>query len=65
MEKMTKMFSINYTSLYIYQYPNIYPRYILNMFQSEPKCEFICTKMIFRPPFDEIENPIWLQKTNG
>ena len=59
------VFSINYTSLYMYLYPSIYPKYIPYMFQSEPKCEFICTKMIFRPLFDEIEIPIWLPKQNG
>ena len=49
----------------MYLYPSIYPKYIPNIFQSEPRCEFICTKMIFRPLFDEIENPIWLPKQDG
>ena len=61
MEKMTKIF---FNKLYQSIYVPI-SQYIPNMFQSEPKCEFICTKMIFRPLFDEIKNPIWLPKQDG
>ena len=65
MEKITKMFFNKlYQSIYVpisQHISQVYPKYV----PTEPKCEFIWTKMIFRPLFNEIENPIWLPKQDG
>ena len=58
MEKMTKMF---FNKLY----QSMYVPISQHISQSGPKCKFTCTKMMFRPLYNEIENPIWLPKQDG